>query len=794
MLEYGRRQVLGILMAEADPPDRETKPVQERVLTEEPLLTPLQLALCRWIAEHYLAPYGAVVRAMVPPGLLDRLELVVRLGDESVGAGERRPTVPEEPWSPAPSLPEMAELEAVLERVRKAPATGVPVRLLRSQGGQAMLLRRLRVAQDDGLVRLEWRFRPVDPDRGLVRFVRLTSAGQEQARASQAGEPTVGRPLGPRQVALLEELSEQPAEQRPAAELGRRHGASAITGLARRGLIELSIAQSGDAAPGSLAIRAIPADPAAPVERPLPPLVASVVAGRPARVLVTAASGAERVGLYLELVAAALSRGKGALILVPEIALVSRLVERFQHRFGTSMVVVHGALGDRERAAAWERIRGLPTPVVVGTRLAVLAPLGDLGLILVDEEHEAAYKADRTPRYQARDVALELGRIAGAPVVLISATPEVASVGRARRGELEATRLAGAGSGRPDRVEVLDLRAELDAGNRGLLGRELFAALEHLDPGAGERGILLLNRRGSASVVLCRDCGYVQVCPECQRPLVYHAAVVSLRCHHCGASAPIARRCPACGSSRIRYLAGGTERLEAEARTRLPRLRVARIDRDVADRPSEIQRIIEAFVDGRIDLLVGTSLLTRLAEMPPVALVGVVSADVALNLPDERASERAFQFLAAVVGLAAGQPGRGRAIVQTYQPEHPAIVAVVGGEAQAFYDAELASRELFGSPPYGSLIKLTVALEEREAAEAEGRRMADRLRARAEELAQRVLQSRPVAVLGPAPAYVARRAGRWRFNVVLRGQDPLSVLGGDPGAPWAVDVDPESLL
>jgi primosomal protein N' (replication factor Y) len=247
-------------------------------------------------------------------------------------------------------------------------------------------------------------------------------------------------------------------------------------------------------------------------------------------------------------------------------------------------------------------------------------------------------------------------------------------------------------------------------------------------------------------------------------------------------------RCPQCGSARIRYLGGGTERVEREVRERFPGLRVGRLDRDVVERRGAAERVIDAFTDRRLDVLVGTSLVTKGLDIPAVTLVGIVSADVALNLPDERAAERTYQLLAQAIGRAGRGDRPGRAIIQTYQPEHPAIVAVAEGRAAAFYDAELDLRRRFGSPPFGRLVKLTVALPDRGEAEAAGREMAETLRARA------AAAGRRVDVAGPAPAFVARRGDRWRFNVVLRGDDPAGLLADPPGAPWSIDVDPESLL
>ncbi|MEO5939482.1 MAG: primosomal protein N', partial [Candidatus Limnocylindrales bacterium] len=325
-------------------------------------------------------------------------------------------------------------------------------------------------------------------------------------------------------------------------------------------------------------------------------------------------------------------------------------------------------------------------------------------------------------------------------------------------------------------------------GNRGLRSGRLVEAIEDLDLAAGDQAILTLNRRGTASVVLCRDCGHVQTCPECERPLVYHQAGTTLRCHHCGRATPIATRCPTCRSPRIRYLGGGTQRVEEEVRRRFPSLRVGRLDRDVVERRGAAERVIDAFAHGRLDILVGTTLVTKGLDIPAVTLVGVVSADVALNLPDERAAERTYQLLAQAAGRAGRGDRAGLAIIQTYQPGHAAIRAVADDDGAAFYDTELALRRRFGSPPFGRLVKLTVGIVDRAAAERDAGAMAERLRARARE------RGAEVAVLGPAPAYIVKRADRWRWNLVLRGPDPAALLDGGLEPPWSVDVDPETLL
>jgi primosomal protein N' (replication factor Y) len=514
----------------------------------------------------------------------------------------------------------------------------------------------------------------------------------------------------------------------------------------------------------------------------------AVRARSPRTFLLDGVTAAGKTAVFMAAVLAARRLGRGALVLVPEVALATPLLDRLRAETSEAVAILHAGLSDGERADEWRRIREGAVLCVVGTRTALLAPLADPGVIVVDEEHDASYKSDRTPRFQARDMAIELGRIASAPVILSSATPDVVTMGRAEEGSIERITLREQVVGGTVRIDVVDLRRELADGNRSLLSRALSEALVDLDREAGDRAILVLNRRGTASVVLCRDCGYVQVCPECQRPLVYHAAGMALRCHHCGATAPPAARCPACGSGRIRYLGGGTERLEREVAEQFPGLRIGRLDRDVVERRGAADRVLDAFADGALDVLVGTSLVTKGIDVPGVALVGIVSADIALNLPDERSAERTYQLLRQAVGRAGRGDRPGRAIIQTYLPDHPAIRAVAGGDAEAFYRDELAVRRRFGAPPFGRYIKLTVALEDRAAAESAGQAMAAALREAARTAAS------DTVVLGPIPAYIARRAGRWRFHLVLRGRDPRGVLPVDPGSPWSVDVDPESLL
>ena len=774
LVEFGRRQALGVILGSATSSGgAEPKPIVDRVRADGPLLPPLMLALARWVAEHYLAPPALVIRSMLPPGLLERLELVA----------ERTPDADEAP-DPVDAVD--ADLLDQLD------AGARPARNLAAPDGRAGLLRRLRALAANGRITLDWTLLGASAGPRYERWIHLTAEGQAIAAPllDGVGQATGGH-LGPRQRAALAELAVAPSGGLLGADLASRHGTSAIASLVRRGMLESDtrerprrpLAARGAGLRGG---RPPSSELSAPQQDAVDRVRSAIERRDPRPLLLDGVTGGGKTAIYVEAIATSLEFGRPVLVLVPEIALSLPLVDRLRADLDARVALVHSGLGDGERADEWRRIRAGAVDIVVGTRLALGSPMEDVGLIVVDEEHDPAYKSDRTPRLQARDAAVRLAQLGGAAIVLGSATPAVETLGRALDGRYDRVVLPTRPTGRPPTVEVVDLRLELADGNRGLLSHALDEALAALDTSAGDQAILVLNRRGTASVVLCRDCGHVQACPDCERPLVYHQAGTTLRCHHCGRATPLATRCPNCRSPRIRYLGGGTERVEREVRGAHPSLRVARLDRDTTERRGAAERIVDAFTAGQVDVLVGTSLVAKGLDVPNVTLVGVVSSDVALNLPDERAAERTYQLLSQAVGRAGRGDRPGHAVLQTYQPEHPVIRAVADGDAEAFYASELDLRRRFGSPPYGSLLKLTVALPDRTAAEREGEAMAERLRQRA--------AGRGTVVIGPAPAYIARRNDRWRYHVIVRGEHPVGVLGGDPGPPWSVDVDPESLL
>jgi primosomal protein N' (replication factor Y) len=534
-------------------------------------------------------------------------------------------------------------------------------------------------------------------------------------------------------------------------------------------------------------------------------------------------TGSGKTEIYLRAVAEVLRHGQGAIVLVPEIALAAQTVRRVVARFPGKVAVWHSDLSLGERFDTWQRVRAGELPVVVGARSALFAPVPNLGVIVVDEEHEPAYKQARSPYYHARDVALQLGRLTGAMVILGSATPDVSTFRRAERGELTLLTLPRrvlahrqhlaiqamavkthtpspvaqpAGQGLDELytlplppVEVVDLREELKAGNRTIFSRALQRAMRQtLD--AGQQIMLFLNRRGAATFVLCRDCGHVMRCSRCEMPLTFHAGEDVLLCHHCNRSYPNPDRCPACGSSRIRYFGLGTERVEAVVRDMFPDARPLRWDMDTARARGSHAAFLQQFVDGRANVLVGTQMIAKGLDLPRVTLVGVVSADTALYLPDFRAAERTFQLLLQVAGRAGRSPLGGRVILQTYNPDLPIIRAAAAHDYATFYRDELAARREGRYPPFKRLARLLFTGSGAARARREAERMAQVLRTH---IARRGEPG--VEIVGPAPCFYRRLRSQHRWHILVRADEPERLLRRIPlPLGWRVDVDPVNLL
>jgi primosomal protein N' (replication factor Y) len=543
----------------------------------------------------------------------------------------------------------------------------------------------------------------------------------------------------------------------------------------------------------------------------------------PPAFLLHGVTGSGKTEVYLRAVGEALRLGRGAIVLVPEIALAAQTVRRVLARFPGKVAVWHSALSLGERFDTWQRVRDGELPVVVGARSALFAPVPKLGVIVVDEEHEPAYKGGRSPRYHAREVALRLGRLTGASVILGSATPDVTTYRRTERGELTCLTLpkrvlahrqhlalqAGSVQTRNSvpvarlidnglgelrwlplpQVEIVDLREELKAGNRTMFSRSLQAAMRET-LAADQQAILFLNRRGAATFILCRDCGHVMHCPRCEMPLTYHAGEDMLLCHHCNYRQANPDQCPACRSTRIRFFGAGTEQVEALVRELFPKARPLRWDSDTARARGSHAAFLQHFMEGRANVLVGTQMIAKGLDLPRVTLVGVVSADTALYLPDFRAAERTFQLLMQVAGRAGRSPLGGRVILQTYNPDLAIIRAAAAHDYAAFYRDELTSRREGRYPPFKRLARLIFTGSGADRARREAERMTNVLRTYV------ARQGFPgVDIVGPAPCFYRRLRGQYRWHILLRADEPETLLS--PIAlplGWRADVDPMDLL
>jgi primosomal protein N' (replication factor Y) len=746
LVPYGRRLALGYVLAgDADAPvDGDLKPIE--AVVSPPMLTSDLLTLAEEIAVYYRAPIGTTLAAMLPPGLESRLARRWEVLDPS-GLPTGVPTATDADGRLS---------DATL--MRFAP-----------RRGRATWLERLRRA---GALRSEWSLRAPGVNPRRVRVLRPVPGATEPARrapvqwalldALETGERTIAELA----AALETEPTALLAPARRLVALGRVEldwRTVERSPLEHRAEIpDLRHELSGEQLTALDAIGALP---------------------RGGELLLEGVAASGKTDVYLAATSETLRAGQDVIVMVPEMSLVPQIADRLRALIGTELGVLHSGLSAGERHDEWWRILRGEVRVVIGTRTAAFAPLARLGLIIVDEEHDGGYKSDRTPRYDARLVARRRASIAGARIVLGSATPDLVSVARVRGGHAEHAHLVERRVGSTPAIEVADLRAELAGGNRSIFSSALDDALGALRRGS-EQAVLLLNRRGAATFILCRDCGASLRCPDCELPFVYHLDGGTLRCHHCGRSSAPAEKCPACGSGRIRYFGAGTQRVEAELRARYPGLRIGRLDSDALSARRGFETIYDDFREGRTDVLVGTQLAAKGLDLPSVTLAAVIAADVTLNLPDYRAAERAFQLLAQVAGRAGRGPMPGHVIIQTYAPGHYAVKAAAALDVEGFADEELLRRRLLGYPPFSVLARLLVADADRARAKERGRQAAAAVAVAGAE------------VLGPLPSYVVRRAGRFRMQVVIRAPDAETRAAALERVPpgIAIDVDPESLL
>lgn len=795
---FGRRKLQGIVMATSEIPSfSDPKPVEARI-GDGPVISAERVLLATWISEHYLAPLFNAVSLMLPPGFEQR---PLTFYESLLQPDELdRVLLPPRQRAVIDFLAERGRTEQrEIERELKMPGVSTALSQLAVRG---------YVNRTYGLARPG-----VQAKR--IRYVQLTAPPLVLEAAIDALMAQRKRKL----VTTLQALSEA-------------GGALTSTELRARVNVNIPLLKPLEH-DGLIAIReeTVERDPLAGrtfAPRPAPPLTpeqeraytrvtAALEAGTSRTFLLHGVTGSGKTEVYLRSLERALALGKRGIMLVPEIALTPQTVRRFAERFPGQVAVLHSGLSQGELFDQWHGIRAGRYGVVIGSRSAVFAPQPDLGLIVIDEEHEWTYKQqDQSPRYHARAAAIELARLTGAVVLLGSATPDVESYQQALWGNYELLELkervrpiltddgsfAGVTSSEilPP-VEIVDMREELKGGNRTIFSRPLqlgiFQALER-----GEQTILFLNRRGSAGFVQCRDCGFVPQCGACAIAMGYHkhldrngVETERMLCHQCNRSRRLFERCPMCGSPRLRPMGLGVERVEEEVRRMFPTARTLRWDRDVTQGKDAHEQILASFLEGNADVLIGTQMVAKGLDLPAVTLVGVISADIGLHIPDFRSAERTFQLLTQVAGRAGrtapGDGGlpRGKVVIQTYTPDNYAIVAAGEHDYASFFATEIALRREERYPPFIRLARLVYAHSNQEYGQRQAQRLADQLR---QDALKRGLPS--VEILGPALPHIPKWHGRFRHQITVRSPDPVELLR-DLRLPegWSLDIDPASL-
>jgi len=492
-------------------------------------------------------------------------------------------------------------------------------------------------------------------------------------------------------------------------------------------------------------------------------LLQALASDTPRPILLYGITGSGKTEVYLQGIAAALAQGKGAIVLVPEIALTPQTVERFRARFGNGIAVLHSNLSDGERHDEWHRIRSGLARVVIGARSAVFAPVTDLGLIIVDEEHEPSYKQSEAPRYNARDIAVMRAHLLKCVVVLGSATPALESWTNAQSGKYTLSKLTHRADYRQmPAIRIVDMRVETErTGHASVFSNELLNAI-HQRLSVGEQTMLFLNRRGYSSSLVCPKCGYVSECHQCSVSHTYHKTGETLRCHMCGCTKAVPQQCPECSDPAFRYAGVGTQRIEAIVTKCFPKARIARLDADTTTRKSAYEDILGAFREGKIDILLGTQMIAKGLHFPNVTLVGVVMADLSLHVPDFRAGERTFQLIAQVAGRAGRGDVSGDVYIQTYTPHHPAIQAAMRLDFEGFCAAELGFRQELDYPPTAHLICLNFRSKNEEEA-----RLSATLYARSLET---LLGKQGIRVSEAVPAPLAKIKNVYRYQIILRSR------------------------
>ncbi|HUJ21087.1 MAG TPA: primosomal protein N' [Bryobacteraceae bacterium] len=769
IVPFGTRKLTGVaLRCHDDAPLVGTRDAL-RLVDAEPVLDEELLSLARWIAGYYCAPLGEVLRSMLPLASDIRSGKVYALTDAGRDAARQLlfDAGPEDPVAVLLHMLEARPLSASY-LAKKLPLADKAIRSLERKG--------FIVAEQFQAER--------DPLR----------APSERLRVELEHEPGAEKPPKAERE-LIAFLALHPGTHNLKELEAQVHRASAAArSLARKGILKLT--KEPLVAIGAGPVRTRHArNPAQ--EQAFGAIRRTIESRQFHTFLLHGVTGSGKTEVYLSAIEAAQATGRNALLLVPEIALTPAVAGQFYARFGDRVAILHSAFTDSERAEQWRRIREGSAGVVVATRSGVFAPLRNLGLIVIDEEHDQSYKQEETPRYNGRDVAIVRAQAAGACVILGSATPSLESRYNAERGKYTLLELPERIEKRPlPAVELIDMREEfLETRKQATFSRRLLEAIaQRLEN--GEQTMLLLNRRGFSSFVACRACGHRIQCRNCAVTLTYHRRDRRLLCHYCGYAERVPSVCPKCRSEHIYFLGVGSEKVEEELHREFPRARITRLDRDTVTGRRQYEVILQGFRERSFDILVGTQMIAKGHDIPNVTLVGVISADVGLGLPDFRAAERTFQLLTQVAGRAGRGDLPGMVLVQTINPEHYAIRMAAAQDYQAFYEKELNFRRMMHYPPFTAMANLLVRSEKQEEA----------LRLSAE--LGRLLTPAPekIKVMGPAEAPVPRLKNEFRYQLLIKSSSrkALNELLGRardfasenkwPATALVIDVDPLTLM
>jgi primosomal protein N' (replication factor Y) (superfamily II helicase) len=775
---FGDKTLQGIVLELSSYPSVEETRDIAGVIETSPLLSSFQISLARWISGYYIAPLFESVALMLPPGF------------------ERNVITSISSHPGAPEFPEFLppDQKTILDWIRQKDKINLKEleKKFGPQRSQKIISQLIQQKLADRIYELEGL--KVKPK--MVFYVSLKVTPDEARHVL----PDLGK-RSAKLSSLIQYLIENPGPI-AASELKTKIDCSsaAIKSLVARDLIEIYQARKNRDPLVALNVNlSFPLSLTSTQDYVLNAIVnsldnKSVASDKTDTFLLRGVTGSGKTEIYIQALTETVKRGKKGIVLVPEISMTPQIIERFVSRFPSRVAVLHSELSLGERFDEWWRIKNGEFDVVIGPRSAIFAPQPELGLIIIDEEHEWTYKQQEiSPRYEARHVASKLAELTGATLVLGSATPDIESYYKALNGEwhlLELSERVTPEIGSPlPQVEIVDLREELKSGNYSLFSRSLFSSIE-IALKNQEQIILFLNRRGAASFVECRNCGWVIRCKRCEVPLTYHSAEEMLVCHQCNYHIRVPQICPRCRSRRIKYLGVGTEKLELETARAFPQARILRWDSDVIRSRGQSHRsVFDKFKAGKADILIGTQMIAKGLDFPGVTLVGIICADIALNLPDFRAGERTFQLLSQVSGRAGRGTSGGKVIVQTYSPEHYAIQSAARHDYLGFYRKEIAYRRELHNPPFSRLARLTFV-----------HTSDDRCREEVERIKRIILEKlnaegvAGISLIGPAPSFIHRLRGRFSWQLIIRSHNPsefLSKITFPRG--WSIDIDPIGL-